>query len=84
MHDLHVADKIFKLVQENAKVAKIDKVKVITIDLGSVIEHGADITRENLDFNLRMLGEGYLPPDIRIIINKVPGHDWNLVSISGD
>lgn len=84
MHDLHVADKIFKLVQANAKIAKLEKVQIVTIELGSVIEHGADITLENLDFNLRMLGEGYFPSGVQIIINKVPGYDWKLVSISGD
>lgn len=84
MHDLHVADKIFKLIVLNAVTAKIKQVKKIVIELGSVIEHGADISLENLDFNLRMLGRGLFPKDIEITINKVPGNDWKLVSISGD
>lgn len=84
MHDLHVADKVFKLIQSHAKTGRIDVVKKIVIELGSIVEHGADITRENLEFNLQMLGRDYFPEDLEIVINKVPGNDWKLVSISGD
>ena len=83
MHDIHVANKVYNLVMENAKDNKIDLVKKIEIDLGSIVEHGADITAENLDFNLKMLGETTFAKDIEIKINRVEGNDWKLVSISG-
>ena len=84
MHDLHVADKINKLVIEQSARNNLKTVKKIVIDLGSVIEHGADISAENLQFNLNLLNQGSLAEGADIIINRVPGHDWRLVSISGD
>jgi len=84
MHDIHVANKIYKLIVENAARARLKVVRIVTIDLGSVEEHGADITAENLDFNLKMLGQDFFPKDIQIKINRVMGSDWKLVSISGD
>ena len=84
MHDLHVADKIHKLAIEQARVAELKNIKKIIIELGSVIEHGADINAENLEFNLNMLNEGTLADEAEIIIHKVSGSDWRLISISGD
>lgn len=84
MHDIHVADKVYKLVMENAKNNGIEIVKKIEINLGSIIEHGADITAENLEFNLKMLGRKTFDSNIEILINRVSGNDWELVSISGD
>lgn len=84
MHDLHAADKIHKLAIEQAGAAELKNIKKIIIELGSVIEHGADISAENLEFNLKMLNEGTLANGAEIIINKVAGHDWRLISISGD
>ena len=84
MHDIHVADKIFRLIVEYANKSNLKVVKKVEIELGSIIEHGADITAENLDFNLRMLGRDFFPKDIQININKVTGSDWKLVSIAGD
>ncbi|KKQ79361.1 MAG: hypothetical protein UT02_C0038G0003 [Parcubacteria group bacterium GW2011_GWC2_38_7] len=84
MHDIHVANKVYKLILEYAQKAKIEIVKKIEIDLGSIVEHGANISAENLEFNLKMLGRGFFPDDIQININKVTGSDWKLVSISGD
>lgn len=84
MHDLHVADKIHKLVLAQAQQNNLSVVKNITIDLGSVVEHGANIAKENLEFNLKMLNKGTVADSAEIIINEVDGNDWNLVSISGD
>ena len=84
MHDLHVADKIHKLAIEQAGRNNLKTVEKIVIDLGSVIEHGADISAENLQFNLNLLNQGSLAEGAEIIINKVSGNDWRLVSISGD
>ena len=84
MHDLHVADKIQKLVLENAKTNNLSKVTNIEINLGYVEEHGADILPDNLDFNLKMLLKGSVGENATIIINKTDSNTWELVSISGD
>jgi len=84
MHDIHVADKIMKLIKEYAQKSNLKTVEVVEIELGSVIEHGADITAENLEFNLKMLGTEIFSKDVKININKVTGSDWKLVSIAGN
>ncbi|MBU1132615.1 hydrogenase maturation nickel metallochaperone HypA [Patescibacteria group bacterium] len=84
MHDLHAADKIQRLIIEQAKKNRLNAVLEIVIELGCVIEHGADITPENLEFNLQMLNKGTLAEKAKIIINKVSGNSWKLVSISGE
>lgn len=84
MHDIHVANKVYQLILEYAKKAELKIVKKVEIDLGSIIEHGANISAENLEFNLKMLGRDFFPDDVKININKVTGSDWKLVSISGD
>jgi len=84
MHDLHVADKIHKLVLQNAQQNNLRSVKNIEIELGSVIEHGADISAENLQFNLQMLNKRTLAGGAQVNIKKVAGNDWKLVSISGE
>ncbi|MBT4723131.1 hypothetical protein HN958_01640 [Candidatus Falkowbacteria bacterium] len=83
MHDFHEADKIFKLVLQNAKDNNLSKVKQININLGSVVEHGADITAENLEFNLGMLAKGTIVEGAKIKIKKIEGNSWELISISG-
>jgi len=84
MHDIHEADKIFKLVLQNAKDNNLSTVKQINIKLGSVIEHGADITAENLEFNLKMLSEGTILEGSTLNIEKTDGNSWELISIQGD
>lgn len=84
MHDIHEADKVFKLVLESAKSNNLKQVNQINIKLGSVIEHGADITSENLEFNIKMLSEGTIAEGTAINIEKVDGNSWELVSIKGE
>ncbi|KKR07041.1 MAG: hypothetical protein UT32_C0015G0025 [Parcubacteria group bacterium GW2011_GWC2_39_14] len=84
MHDIHVANKVYKLVLEYAQKTGLKIVKKVEIDLGSITEHGANISAENLEFNLKMLGRDFFPDDVQINISKVTGSDWKLVSISGD
>ncbi|NQT49275.1 hydrogenase maturation nickel metallochaperone HypA [Candidatus Kuenenbacteria bacterium] len=84
MHDLHVADKIHKLVIEQAQKNNLKQVKSVIIDLGSVIEHGADISSENLEFNLKMLSKNTIAENVKVKINRVDGNSWKLISITGD
>ena len=84
MHDIHVANKVQKLILEQAENSGLKNVKKIEIELGSIEEHGSDITAENLGFNLKMLTQGTIAEGLQINIKKVPGNDWQLISISGD
>lgn len=84
MHDLHVANQIHKQLLAAAQAQGWRAVKVIEIELGVIEEHGADITEENLKFNLEMLNQGTLAEGADIIIKKVPGNHWKLVSLKGD
>ncbi len=84
MHDLHAADQILKLVLETANENKLQRVKKIVIELGSVVEHGAEIDPDNLAFNLKLLAKNTLARDAGIIIKKVGSDTWKLVEIEGD
>jgi len=84
MHDLHVADRILKLVLESAAKNKLSKVTKISVDLGSVVEHGEEINPDNLKFNLLMLAEGTLAEKTQIKIGKIHGESWNLKEIEGE
>jgi hydrogenase nickel incorporation protein HypA/HybF len=84
MHDIHEAEKIWRLVLENARAHGLKKVEEINLELGSVIEHGADITPENLEFNLKMLCQGTIADGAKVNIKKTKNSGWKLVSISGD
>jgi len=86
MHDLHLADKIHKLVLEKAKENNLKKIKEICIALGHIIEHGEDINAENLKFNLNLLNQNSMAQGAEIKIIKIEGKKnfWNLKSITGD
>lgn len=84
MHDLHLANKIQKLILEEAQENGLRIVKRAVIELGVISEHGEDITRENLAFNLKLLLKGTLADNAVIEIKKIIGNNWRLVSITGD
>jgi len=84
MHDLHEANKIIKLVLEEAEKNKFKKVKKIVLGLGDVIEHGQSITLENLKFNMGLLTEGTVADGVEIIIKKSDEGYWKLVGIEGE
>ena len=84
MHDLHAADQILKLVLEKANENKLLTVKKIVIELGSVVEHGADINADNLAFNLKLLAKNTPARGAEVIIKKVGSDTWKLVEIEGE
>ena len=73
MHDLHLADQIVKIAIEHAKGKKI---KSIAVELGDILEHGENITPENLKYNINLI-----LPDTLVIIAKIKGHSWRLNEI---
>lgn len=79
MHDFHLADQIVKIAKENAQKNGIGKVTEIVLELGDLIEHGEGITPENLEYNIRLL-----LPLKKVIIKKIKGDRWRLVSIDGN
>jgi len=84
MHDLHEADKILKLILNYAFQNNLKKVTMAEIELGSVIEHGDEISAENLEFNIKMLARNTLAENLKIKINKVKGDSWVLKEIQGE
>lgn len=85
MHDLHTADKVLKISLEKAAKNKLEKIREITIELGSIIEHGEEINPENLKFNLALLAKGTIAQTAAIkIIKKKSIDGWKLTEIEGE
>ncbi len=84
MHDLHVADLVLKVVIETSKTNKFSQVSQINLELGTVIEHGAAINPENLQFNIGMLARGTVAEKAEVTIKEVSGNNWKLISIKGE
>lgn len=71
------------ILQEAGKNG-LTEVKSAVVELGVISEHGADITKENLEFNLKLLLKGTLAEHAAIEIKKIKGNSWKLISISGN
>ncbi|MFA6027904.1 MAG: hydrogenase/urease maturation nickel metallochaperone HypA [Patescibacteria group bacterium] len=84
MHDLHVADKIIKLALQYAEKNKLKKITVISVELGTVVEHGEEINPDNLKFNMNLLAKDTMAENAKIIIGKIKGESWNLKEIEGE
>ena len=84
MHDLHAADRILKLVLEYATNNNLKKITKISVELGTVVEHGEEINPDNLKFNLQMLSQKTMAQGAEIEIGKIEGETWNLKEIEGD
>jgi len=77
IHDLHLANQIIRTAQQYALKNGLEKISKIELELGSISEHGAEITPEGLKYNINLL-----LPNIKIsIIEKNGGNYWKLVSI---
>lgn len=84
MHDLHEADRIIRLVLEQADKNKLNQVTKIVIGLGDVIEHGSSINPENLKYNISMLAKDSKAKGAKIIVEKMEGDTWELKEIEGE
>lgn len=77
MHDLHLANQIVKIAREHAQKNGLEKIDKIVIELGDIIEHGAGIKPENLEYNIKLL----MP--CKVGVKRIKGDKWRLVSIEG-
>ncbi|MBU1102678.1 hypothetical protein KJ853_03435 [Patescibacteria group bacterium] len=77
MHDFHLANQIVKIAKEHAAKNNLLKINKIVIELGSIVEHGKNISPENLEYNINLL----LP--CKVEIKRVKGDKWKLLSIDG-
>lgn len=84
MHDLHAADVVLKMALESANKHGFTKINEIEVDLGTVVEHGAEILPENLEFNIKSLARGTIAANTKVKINKVNGSQVILKAIDGD
>jgi Zn finger protein HypA/HybF involved in hydrogenase expression len=84
MHDLHAADKILALALAEAKKNKIKNIKKIVVELGSVIEHGAEILPENIKFNIVALARDTMAAGVQVEVRQSLGTQVKLVEIEGD
>ena len=84
MHDLHEANKILKVILDYAQKNKLVRVTKAVIELGSVIEHGDEISSENLEFNLLMLAKNTVAQGMEVKIEKVKGESWVLKEIKAE
>ncbi|MDD5590243.1 MAG: hypothetical protein PHQ47_03685 [Candidatus Portnoybacteria bacterium] len=78
MHDFHLANEIVKIAKEYAKREGLLKISKIVLKLGDIIEHGENISSENLRHNINLL----MPCEVKI--SKIKGDSWRLVSIEGN
>ena len=81
MHDLHLAQQIFKIVLEYAEKNNLKSIKKIELELGSILEHDEVISPENLIFNFNLLSKNTLAENAEIDIKKIEGDSWKLISI---
>ncbi|OGZ32723.1 MAG: hypothetical protein A2V69_00810 [Candidatus Portnoybacteria bacterium RBG_13_40_8] len=81
MHDWYLANEILKTVLEYAQKNGFKKVSKIDIELGSISEHGEEITAENLIYNFKLLSKNTLADDANLNIKKTKDDNWKLVSI---
>ena len=84
MHDWHLADTIFKTILDHADKNGLKNVKNIELELGSILEHGDEISPENLSFNLKLMAEKSLAENLEVKIKKIKGDSWKLISIEGE
>ena len=84
MHDLHIADKILKLVLEEGQKNNLKKITKIVVELGKIVEHDQRITPENLKFNLKMLAKGSAAENAKTEIHSIRGTSFGLKEIEGE
>jgi len=84
MHDFHLADSIYKTIIDYAAKNGLKKIIKVSIELGSVVEHGEEVLPQNLEFNIKMLAEGGIAEGLAVEISRGAGGNWTLKEIEGE
>ncbi len=83
MHDLHLADKILKTAIENAEKNNLKKIKSVSVEIGSIVEHGEKVTPENLQVNFELLAKGTIAEGAQLMVDSREGDTWGIKEIEG-
>ncbi len=84
MHDWHLTNEILKTVLEYASKNGLKNVSKVKLELGSIIEHGEDITLENLVHNFKLLAENTIAKNAELEIKKIKSPNWKLREVEGN
>jgi Zn finger protein HypA/HybF involved in hydrogenase expression len=83
MHDLHAADKLIRTIKDYARKNGLKKVTGVKIELGRIAEHGEEVKPENLKYNIKLLGKGFISSSSRIEIKRISGPYLRLREVEG-
>ena len=83
MHDLHLSQKIIKLIEKYAAENNLRKITRARIGLGKIIEHGEMISPDNLSVTLRLLAEGTVAAGAKFLISSREDDSFSLDEIEG-
>jgi Zn finger protein HypA/HybF involved in hydrogenase expression len=88
MHDFLLAKEIVDELKKIVAEKKIEKLKKVTIELGSVVmahdghpEHAEDISLENLNFGLKSIAKESVFQETEFEIKKIEGDSWKIIEI---
>jgi len=88
MHDFLLAKEIINKVLEIAKEKEINKIKRVSLEIGSVTlahdgmsEHTEDISFENLEFGLKSISKNTILENSKFNLKKVKGENWKITNI---
>ncbi len=84
LHDFHLAQQILKTVLEHAIKNGLKNVSKVRLELGSIIEHGAEILPENLIHNFKLLAKDTPAEKVKLEIKIAKGNSWKLIDIEGE
>ena len=84
MHDLYAAQDVLGAALKTAQQKNLKKITKVVIDLGTIADHGDEITDSNLVYNFKLLAKSTIAADARIVINRIKGNSCILKEIEGN
>lgn len=89
MHDFLLAKEIIEEVSAITEEKKLDAVKSVDIEIGTIAlahdglpEHAEDVSLENLEFGLQTISKNTILENTKFNLKKVEGGDWKLTNIN--
>jgi len=84
MHDFYLAKDLLEKVLKIADKNKLKKINKVSVELGTMEEHGEDITAANLKFNFEMLAKNTHASQAKLEIKKIKKPNfWSLKEVEG-